>query len=193
MASTPVIPPDESRGPTINIVGWVGAGIATLFVALRVYSRLYIIRSADWDDVIIVIAAILNIVTIALCSASVAHGAGRHIYYLSEDDITNSLYFIAIQRPPGILSYCLPKLSVAIFLVKLMGTARRGVWFLYSVIAVLFITSILAFVLYLVQCNPTDHLWHPSSPAECIPDYVLDTVTYVAGCKSFQAPHDLFK
>ncbi|KAI1408530.1 hypothetical protein F5Y13DRAFT_194198 [Hypoxylon sp. FL1857] len=173
--------PDENRGPTINIIRWVGAGLSTLFVALRIYTRVYITKAQGWDDLIIVLAAIFNIITAALCSVSIAHGMGRHVYYLSDDDTVNALYYGAIHIAPGILAYSLPKLSVVIFLVRLMGNVRRGVWFLYSVIVILFITSILAIVTFLVHCIPVDHHWHPFSPADCIPDHILDTIAYVCG------------
>ncbi|KAI1378049.1 hypothetical protein F4677DRAFT_414299 [Hypoxylon crocopeplum] len=185
MEPAAAIPPDENRGPIINIIGWVGAGLSTLFVALRLYSRLVITRSAGWDDVIIIVAAISNIVTAALCSMAISYGMGRHTHYLSDSDISNSLLYSAIQRPTGVLSYCLPKLAVVILLIKLMGPPRRGpVLVLYSVLVVLFVTSILATIIPFTQCNPTNHLWNPSSPADCFPDIIVDVISYIAACWS---------
>lgn len=179
------LPPDESRGHILNIVGWVGAAIATLFVALRVYSRKWITHSAGWDDAIIVFAAILNLATVTLGSVAVSYGNGRHIYYLSNEDVLNALYYSVIVQPIGIAAYCLPKLSVVILIVSLVGTQerKRSIWFLYSVIAILFITSALASILLFAQCTPPNHLWHPFSVAECWPAYVEDNVTYVGGCE----------
>ncbi|KAI0157941.1 hypothetical protein GGR52DRAFT_576912 [Hypoxylon sp. FL1284] len=186
MASAPglTIPPDESRGPTLSIVIWTSTAIATAFVALRIYTRFYITKSQGWDDAVIVLSAILNLIGASLCSASIAHGVGRHIYYISDEDMTKALYYDAIERAPGILAYNVPKLSVVILLVRLMGNARRHAWVLYSVITVLFITSILAISLYLGRCRPIEHLWNPSSSAECLPDRVFDTVSYFCGAWS---------
>ncbi|KAI1465193.1 uncharacterized protein F4812DRAFT_462036 [Daldinia caldariorum] len=174
-------PPDDSLGPTINIIAWMGAGVSTVFVILRLYSRLFITRAPDWDDVVIAIATIINIITIALCSMAISYGLGRHIQYLSDDDLVNCLYYSAIQRAPGILSFTLPKLSVVIFLSKLMGNMKRGRWFLYSVITILFITSLMGIVIFLAQCRPMDHLWHPLSPADCVSATVLDAISYLCG------------
>lgn len=186
VASPPALPLNQTRGHIINIVGWVGAIIATSFVALRIYCRRWITHSMGWDDAIIALAAILNIITVALGSVSVAYGNGRHIYYLSHENLVNALYYSVIARPIGIAAYCLPKLSVVILLIGLMGPEKRkrSVWFLYSVIAILFATSALASILLFAQCDPPNHLWHPFSAAKCWPDYVLDNTTYVAGCKS---------
>lgn len=177
------LPPDESRGCIINIVGWVGAAISILCVVLRIYSRLFITRSPGWDDAILVFAAVFKIINTALNTVSVSYGIGRHVYYLSDDDIVNTLYYESILRPIGIAAIFLPKLAVVILIIRLMGTAKRGVWFLYSVIGILFITFALAIILFFAQCNPADHLWHPFSPADCFPSYVIDGSAYVAACE----------
>jgi hypothetical protein len=157
--------------------------LATIFVALRIHNRLFVTLSPVWDDAIIVFAAILNLITVALNTIAISHGIGRHIYYLSNDDIVNTLYYRAILRPLGIIAYCLPKLAVVILVIQLMVTQRRGIWFLYSIIAVLFVTPGLSIVLLFAQCDPPDHFWHPLSPAHCIPNHVLDAVSYVGGCE----------
>ncbi|KAF2728582.1 hypothetical protein EJ04DRAFT_395717, partial [Polyplosphaeria fusca] len=182
---------NESRGYIINIVGWIGAAIATAFVALRIFSRKWLTNSAGWDDAIIVAAAILNIVTIALGSVSIHYGNGGHVVYMTKDQVEKTLFYSALLRPTGITAYCLPKLSVVMLIIGLMGPQkrRRDVWALYAVIIVLFITSALSFILLFAQCNPPSHLWQPFLPAECFPDSVLDVVTYIAG--SWSALTDL--
>lgn len=182
------LPPDESRGHIINIIAWVGATLATCFVALRICSRVFILRSPGWDDFIIVIAALLNLVTMSLSTVAVSHGLGRHIYYLSQEQIMHTLYYATILQPIGIAAYCLPKLAVVILIISLMGTTKRGVFALYSVIAILFITSALCAVMLFAQCNPPNHLWHPWESAKCLPSYVLKNVTYTGGGKSFPLP-----
>lgn len=181
-------PPDESRGYIINIIAWVGAALATCFVALRICSRVFILRSPGWDDFIIVIAALLNIVTMSLSTVAVSHGLGRHVYYLSQEQIMHTLYYSTILQPIGIAAYCLPKLAVVILIISLMGTTKRGVFALHSVIAIFFITSALSAIMIFAQCNPPNHLWHPWEPAKCLPSYVLKNVSYVGGCKSFLLP-----
>lgn len=178
-------PPNESRGYIVDIIAWVGAALATFFVALRICSKVFILRSPGWDDLIIVIAALLNIVTMSLSTVAVSHGLGRHIYYLSQEQIMHTLYYSTILQPIGIAAYCLPKLAVVILIISLIDTTKRGVFALYSVIAILFVTSALFAIMLFAQCNPPNHLWHPWEPAKCLPSYVLKNVTYVGGCKSF--------
>lgn len=183
MESPSALPPDENRGTTVEIVSWVFCGIAALFVALRIYSRLFTARPFDWDDAVIILAAIINILTMSLNSVAIAHGTGRHIQYLTSDEIISCLYYLRIEVPSSILAYCLPKLSVVIFLVKLMGPLhQRSAWFLYSVIAVLFVSSTITIIFNFVQCKPVSRLWNLASPGTCLPDYVLEDISYFACC-----------
>lgn len=182
------LPPNESRGYIINIIAWVGAALATCFVALRICSRIFILRSPGWDDFIIVIAALLNIITISLSTVAVSHGLGRHIYYLSQEQIMHTLYYSTILQPIGIAAYCLPKLAVVILIISLMGTTKRGIFALYFIIAILFVTSALSAIMLFARCNPSNQLWHPWKPAKCLPNYVFENVSYMGGCKFFLLP-----
>ncbi|KAF2874398.1 hypothetical protein BDV95DRAFT_331647 [Massariosphaeria phaeospora] len=176
------IPPNESRGYIINIVGWVGAAIATIFVFLRLYSRYFVTQSLGWSDAIIVVAMILNIVTVSLGTVAISYGFGRHFVHIPPENITPTLYYGTVVQPIGIAAYCLPKLSVAILIVGLMGgTHRRGVWFLWFVIVILFLTFCLSFIMLFTQCDPFDHLWHPLEPADCVAPNVLNAIAYVIG------------
>ncbi|KAK7942993.1 uncharacterized protein PG986_012106 [Apiospora aurea] len=178
-------PSDNNRGPAINAIAWVGTIISTVFVALRLYSRIFVTRSFGWDDTVIVVAVILNLITNVFVSVAVASGLGRHIQYLTDEQVVRVLYYSSIQRPPGILAYCLPKLSIAILLCTLMGSTKRRVWhwLLYSIIVVLFVTSILTIVLFFNQCRPVSALWVPSATAtaDCFDPFILDVVSFVAG------------
>ncbi|PVH93146.1 hypothetical protein DM02DRAFT_542184 [Periconia macrospinosa] len=178
------LPPDESRGPTLNIVCWLGAGISTTTVLLRLYSRRYLTRNLDWSDALIVIAAILHIASTALSSVAISYGAGRHLIYIPPENITPVLYYSTILQPVGIPAFCIPKLSVVLFIVKLMGVEQKGAWLLWGSIGILFACHILSPVMLFAQCNPPDHLWHTMEPAKCLPSEVLHTITYVGGAWS---------
>ena len=52
-----IAPPDgnQNRAEWLNTVAWSEAGVATVFVALRFYSRTRITRNLWWDDWFILI------------------------------------------------------------------------------------------------------------------------------------------
>lgn len=189
MNSTVALPPDENLGPVINIIAWTGTLISTMFAGLRLYSWGFLTRSIGWDDGVVVFAAILNIITSAFISVGVASDVGRHVSYLTDDEIARALFYGTIQRPPGILAYCFPKLSLVTLLCTIMGKAksRAWFWFLHSIIVVLFVTAITAFTLFLSRCGPVTALWQPTTPAHCMDPSILDNVSYVHGGKCISA------
>ncbi|KAI8944392.1 hypothetical protein F4801DRAFT_594965 [Xylaria longipes] len=161
------LPPDTSRGYITNIVAWVGGGISTACVVLRLYSRIYIIQRPGWDDAIVAFAALLNISARALISVVVAHGLGRHINYLSSKDTYVITHLNPILETLGIIAFCLPKLAIVILIKKLMGRATRGIWFLYGVMTVLFVMAVPCIVIIFLECNPPGEILHPFSSTAC--------------------------
>lgn len=173
-------PPNISRGYIINIVAWVGGGVSTICVVLRIYSRIYIIQRPGWDDAIVGFTMLLNVSARALISVAVAHGLGRHIEYLSDDDIYVITHYNPILEALGIIAYCLPKLAIVILIKKLMGTMKRGIGFLYGVIAVLFVMTDLSIVIVFLECNPPGQILHPFSSTRCVPTHIYDIVNTLA-------------
>lgn len=173
------LPPNENRGPTIAAVAWTVTAISTIFFLLRLYTKVFIIKMPQWDDWILLFAVIINIVAAALSSVIIHSGLGRHIYYLTADEVTNVLFYSGLSQPFGIFAFCVPKLAVVILIIRLMGTEKKGVYFLYSLIAVLFILNALAAIFFFVQCDPPSHMWHPTEPgAHCWPASVWTNVSY---------------
>ncbi|KAF2676553.1 hypothetical protein K458DRAFT_379793 [Lentithecium fluviatile CBS 122367] len=180
----PQLPPNENRGPTINIVTWICTSISTIFILLRLYSRYFITRTLGWSDAIILVAGILNVIFNAMTTVAISYGMGRHSAHIPLQNVTPALYYSTVVQPIGITAFCLPKMSVVILLISLMGTRKQGVWFLWSIIVILFITNAVASIVLFAQCDPPDHLWHPFEPADCLPPQVLDGVATLAGAWS---------
>lgn len=42
----------------LNVVMWVQFVLATIFIALRIYTRYFLLRCIGWDDIMIVIALV---------------------------------------------------------------------------------------------------------------------------------------
>jgi len=176
-----VPPPDVSRGAGINSVAWIGFAVTLLFVVVRVFSRVALLRQPGWDDAIIVFSTSLNLIFCALSSAAVSQGLGRHLFYVAPEAASKILYYAAILQPLGIAAYTLPKLAVAILLVHLMGPKKTGRWFLYGICVVLYISSALSAIFIFAQCDPPSHFWNPTQPAKCMSPLVLQRITLFAG------------
>ena len=54
----PQTPTSPNKGPTINAVVWIGAGIASLLVLLRLFTRARIVLKVALDDYVMVFAMV---------------------------------------------------------------------------------------------------------------------------------------
>ena len=50
------LPPDQDRGPLVHITTWTITSIAFMFVVLRLYTRLFVRKTAGLDDLLMGLA-----------------------------------------------------------------------------------------------------------------------------------------
>ena len=125
----------------------------------------------------------LNIITVSFTTAANAAGMGRHEYYLSPDQVMRAIKLNLIGQPFGIMAYCVPKVAVALLIIRLMPPAKRGQWFLYFITTSLIILFALAAIFLFVQCSPSKAMWDPTVPSHCWPPEILPNYTLFVGGK----------
>ncbi|MCJ1328445.1 hypothetical protein MMC10_005122 [Thelotrema lepadinum] len=160
---------DEDRGPLLLAVFWTETSLSVLIVASRFYSR-SAIKALGADDWAMLATLITLILFCGFGTAYALAGGGRHLYYLSQDPVHASqiLKLNWISQPFAIMSLGLGKISVAFLMLRLIGgfvKARRI--FLWIIIILTFIFSVVCCVLTFVQCTPTRALWEPVPGAVC--------------------------
>lgn len=132
-ASTPT-PPDIDRGPQILAVCGTLVGLAVAAVSLRVYVRATITRQIGWDDGLIAAAVAVMLAEMVVIVPEVRYGAGRHVQYiLPASDAVVGLHLNFVTQPLCLISLCLTKVSVGLFLLRLKPS-RRFVLFIRGVI-----------------------------------------------------------
>ncbi|OCK87421.1 uncharacterized protein K441DRAFT_742369 [Cenococcum geophilum 1.58] len=157
---TPSPPPpggDENRGYQVLIVLIVTFTTALISVCLRVWVRLRIAGSLGWDDYTIIGAMVLGLIT---CIPSVTNGFGRHIYYLSQEQIVAARMWNEFSQLQNILGVWLLKLSIIIFLLRILGrTHRNFTLFLWVLLGVSTAVNISLVIIWFEQCTPLKAVW----------------------------------
>ncbi|OJI85973.1 hypothetical protein ABZX51_002172 [Aspergillus tubingensis] len=159
--STPDLTPEflaQDRRPEARIGIGVVTALSGAVVLIRVYARWFMIRSFGWDDGLICIAMLLNIVVMALTTEVLRYGAGLHVWALDTAE-TPLLYKWLVSAQ---LVY-----MIALWVCRLSGLAfyRRlnpmPQFQLYLRISFAFVTAVmLAQVLIIaLQCIPLAALW----------------------------------
>ena len=61
---------DVNNGHKILIVSWAECGVALIFVTLRIFTRLRLVRAFGWDDAMIIVAIVSKIMNSGLRTES---------------------------------------------------------------------------------------------------------------------------
>ena len=129
-------------------------------------------------------AQIINFIAVILGMISTCYGLGKHLATLSSQDTIEAIRLSEIANLFGILAICIPKVAVALLLVRIMAPVWRGRWFLYSMTGGVTIAGIINCIFTFVQCRPVTALWDPmvATTATCWnPRVFVDYTYFVVG------------
>ncbi|KAH8689499.1 hypothetical protein BGW36DRAFT_351841 [Talaromyces proteolyticus] len=157
------------RGPTIIIVNATIQAVATIFVLLRLISKVIILKrrpsSDDWTIIAATIFAILNIVVAGL---GVKYGTGKHIGQLEKSDALPAAKLRWVTHIIYTVISGLIKVSTLLLYKHVFLNLRNVIWGTIVFIAVMSVAIVLA---TLFQCQPIDAVYDSSKYAHyyCFP------------------------
>ena len=111
---------------------------------------------------------VLYLVALVGSTITVVNGGGRHLFYLTGEEVHTVLRWEWITQPFGIMALPFAKASISLLLLRIIGprTVWRK-WFLWINICFFLLVSILASIFNYVQCNPPKALWDQVPGAKC--------------------------
>lgn len=114
----------------------------------------------------------------------VESGTGRHIYYLTPEQIMQTTKITWIISPFAFLAVIFGRVSFAVSLLVLVGTKkwRRGL--LYFIIATQFLTTLVLLGIIMFGCNPVRKYWDRRIPGTCLSGPWRRVPGYVQGGKN---------
>ncbi|KAL2268831.1 hypothetical protein VTJ83DRAFT_3677 [Remersonia thermophila] len=175
---------DNPRGVTIIAVLWVMTVLSTIFVALRLYSKITRTRHLWWDDYFIFAAWVLLVVSCSTTTANARLGFGLHTYEVPFENLVPFGIQSNISGFTSILAVACSKTSFGITLLRLSDGWMK--WFIIVLLVLLNLTHYTSSVFFWVSCNPPAKTWNPLLEGECWPTSV--TVNYslfVGACSAF--------
>ncbi|KAH8590786.1 hypothetical protein B0O99DRAFT_579764 [Bisporella sp. PMI_857] len=155
------IPPDENLGITFLVLTCVLTVLSTIMTILRCWVR-KVNRCMGWDDYLMIVVSVMAIARTGLQAASVHHGNGRHVQYLSGQQyrwIVMSSLFTQLLLFPTI---CLLKVSICLLLLRIKDTPGVKI-IIYVIIGGLALTNGVPEFVLLAECRPFKAYWEPKS------------------------------
>lgn len=118
---------------------------------------------------------------------SVNWGFGKHVYYLSREQISQAMKYQYMAQPFAYMALVFGRVSFAVSLLMIMATNKLRRWILYGLIIGQFLINIIFICLGLGQCSPPAKYWNPNMPGSCMSPRVIVAAGYVQGCKSVRS------
>ncbi|KAJ5180964.1 hypothetical protein N7492_004174 [Penicillium capsulatum] len=176
-------------GPALERGIWVAVAIAAVIVILRVFAKIKIKRF-HFDDVLMILAEILAIVSTVFLTLSVQHGFGRDLGTLPPHETSLVLKYIAIQIPIVTFSTTFARSAFILYLLVILGTNKHYQIALWTVLVIQLAGNIVSAVLPLSICRNVNILWDATVKTTCGDSTSVIKFAYFSN--TFNSATDLF-
>ncbi|CAJ0544605.1 Ff.00g037000.m01.CDS01 [Fusarium sp. VM40] len=159
-------------GPWVVTVMWSLTAIGTVFVALRIYTRVVIVKSFGVDDHVYNLAFACLLFNTIFMTVGVHYGLGQNLPDILEndpDDLPPALIYEATSQTFAILGMSIAKWSLGLFLLRLVQEQWHKVAIWLSM-GCLMAASVAVCFVYWFQCTPPQYLWNRRIKGRCIID-----------------------
>ncbi|KAK4507021.1 hypothetical protein PRZ48_000755 [Zasmidium cellare] len=154
--------PDVNRGPLIDKVVWVLISISIIVVALRLWTKWRTTNRLYIDDGLMFLALLVGITHSAIITQAVSTGFGRHIIYLTLEEVQKTMKFGILSLMFGILSPTIGRISFCWTLLMITRSdSRTKTWPIWTFIAVQLLVNCIGVTVFYAQCGPhLDVFWN---------------------------------
>lgn len=161
-------------------VSWLFTSFAIVIVILRVYLQQKFRRSIGWDDWIMVLALLCQIIFEVFLTLDCHAGLGHPMATITMVDILNLTKWSWSTTPGSILAGTIARISVAMVFLHVFGNRNWFKHLMISYTALLTVVGALNFIFVWVQAKPIQALWDPRVPAvyrmEQLPQKIITCV-----------------
>ncbi|KAJ5970707.1 uncharacterized protein N7479_000625 [Penicillium vulpinum] len=156
----------------VVVITSVFTALAIVCVALRLYTRFYLLKAPGLDDLIITAALFCAVTSYAFIVLERKHGLGIPTTEISTHEYQLQLYWLWLSVPFYNLSMILAKISALTLFARLFHP-RSFLIVTYFLIAFLTLTGLWTTLSGFIYCIPIHDFWNPSAKvrkANCLPD-----------------------
>ncbi|MCJ1282526.1 hypothetical protein MMC26_001849 [Xylographa opegraphella] len=168
--------PPESRAHLIVVVSVVAPCITTVFIAARIWTRAFLLRSLGWDDYISLITLPFVIAFSVVLVHATQYGMGSHVWDLDDMMATSYYEWVAIQSTIYVFCVLGYKLVILFLYLRLFSIDGRLRYATYAVMFWVVGYLLCNFITQVAGCTPISKFWSPATPGHCYDFFKADLV-----------------
>ncbi|KAN0073148.1 hypothetical protein V8E54_008368 [Elaphomyces granulatus] len=156
-----------SRGRQSLNIGIAFISLATFTVAIRVYSRMPLVKHMGLDDVAILVSLAFSLGSFVSQAGEAMAGMGMHLADIPPDIVTKQFIWLYVSMPLYQISLCSTKISILFQYLRVFSITRIRticlimIWVLGTFVLTAVIRTILT-------CIPVSKFWNPTQPGHCL-------------------------
>ncbi|KAF7947569.1 hypothetical protein EAE96_008653 [Botrytis aclada] len=174
------------EGRQIQIVTMVTLGLffSWLSVGLRCYTRIVVSRTFGSDDYWIVVGVIAYTIDSVFAYIGLYYGIGVHATQLTYDQLVNAAKYQVLVEIGYILCTAIIKTSVGLLLLRITSVKTFYKYLIWISLAIVWIWTIVTFVISCIQCRPLKASWDPLTPGVCLEPRVIANFAYAISAET---------
>ncbi|KAK4128873.1 hypothetical protein N657DRAFT_560674 [Parathielavia appendiculata] len=165
MASLSANATPDDLGPKVEIVSWLLIGLSAVFLGLRVFCKFRTHRALWWDDHVLIVSWVFQLIAVCFTTASVRLGLGRHIYAVDPANLAPLGLNSNVSSTFAVLAAVLSKTSFALTLLRITeGYTKIAIWVIIAIMnSAMWLTALFVWI----KCNPPRKTWDRTIPGTC--------------------------
>ncbi|KAF3404512.1 hypothetical protein DPV78_002597 [Talaromyces pinophilus] len=176
---------NENKSANILAPMWTLTMITTSMVIARIYIRVKIVKNVGLDDWTIMAGMIFGLAYLGLTTANVIVGYGRHAVTLDLPHLEKAILLNTVGFLFGILSFTIPKIAVAIMLIRILNPSKIQKYFVTGLVSFAACVAATCIILLFTECDPPASQWDKSIPnATCRDPWILIDFAVFTGALS---------
>ena len=148
-------------------VGLVCTGI---ILALRMYTKIVIVKKCRWEDYTCCLGFIFFAAFISQVFEVVNAGGGAHQWNVTNRDMSQQYFFYNISDMFYSPAVGFTKISILLLVLRIFCPGRRDpyYWILQSLNILNTVFYTVYFIIPFVVCQPRKKIWDPKTPGKCL-------------------------
>ncbi|KAF4446713.1 hypothetical protein F53441_9646 [Fusarium austroafricanum] len=175
----------KGDGPWVIGTMWALTVVAFVFVILRTYTRIFVVKSFGIDDHVYNLAFVCLLLDTIFTTVAVDYGVGQHMTDVIQNHPENlppALIFEAVSQNFAIVGMSLAKWSLGLFLLRIFKELWHKVVIWFAMIELMCASITVCFV-YWLQCTPPSYLWDRTIPGgRCTVDTIPASMVLCVSC-----------
>lgn len=168
-----------SHTTQLLVLNVVCLSVTSVFVAGRLYTKCYLTRKLQSDDVACIIAMFLSIGFSVAVMIATRFGFGIHCWEFDKKHEGNYFRMQAVLYSTYSVLIFFVKAAILLMYIRIFDASRFIKYSVWSLFIPLAAFSVSSFFLSIFPCRPVRKFWTPGLPGKCIDTGILGSVSAI--------------